>query len=69
MGAGTNDFYPRPPRGERRETDHPGQTIAQISIHALREESDLALFFAAGVVFVISIHALREESDDSVGQL
>ena len=35
---------------------------SQISIHALREESDRA---SAGgfFVFLISIHALREESD------
>ena len=33
-----------------------------ISIHALREESDLCLLFVAKMLF-ISIHALREESD------
>ena len=34
-----------------------------ISIHALREESDIILFLAAILQTQISIHALREESD------
>ena len=39
-----------------------GVTVWNISIHALREESDLALGGGDAVVD-ISIHALREESD------
>ena len=34
-----------------------------ISIHALREESDLNLLSEETALFLISIHALREESD------
>ena len=33
-------FYPRPPRGGRRECIIPGTGAANISIHALREEGD-----------------------------
>ena len=39
-----------------------------ISIHALREESDIILFLAAILQTQISIHALREESDTINGQ-
>ena len=35
------DFNPRPPRGERPATCTPNITDLGISIHALREESDL----------------------------
>ena len=34
------DFYPRPPRGGRRENDSGPWAQTQISIHALREEGD-----------------------------
>ncbi|CDC38748.1 uncharacterized protein BN621_00634 [Clostridium sp. CAG:352] len=34
-----------------------------ISIHALREESDDKGIFARQKTYIISIHALREESD------
>ncbi len=54
------DFYPRPPRGGRlshRRQDRDGQ----ISIHALREEGDLAAVAGHGPLY-ISIHALREEA-------
>ena len=37
------NFNPRPPRGERRSASYPTSTITDISIHALREESDLFL--------------------------
>ena len=37
-----------------------------ISIHALREESDLNELFDGDTTYVISIHALREESDSWV---
>ena len=36
-------FYPRPPRGGRRETGAMSVTPINISIHALREEGDLAV--------------------------
>ena len=34
------DFYPRPPRGGRREIVKAKMTLTMISIHALREEGD-----------------------------
>ena len=37
--------------------------LIEISIHALREESDLLSVFLLPVLILISIHALREESD------
>ena len=41
-----------------------------ISIHALREESDVALEFSSRGDRPISIHALREESDpERVGRV
>ncbi len=40
------------------------RTSCQISIHALREESDLVVVVDQVGFFGISIHALREESDD-----
>ena len=39
-----------------------GNKVFGISIHALREESDLCAY-ALGKIAGISIHALREESD------
>ena len=36
------DFYPRPPRGGRPVDTSPKNTTTDISIHALREEGDLA---------------------------
>ena len=41
--SGVTYFYPRPPRGERRLHGHRGGAVQHISIHALREESDVAL--------------------------
>ena len=38
----------------------------EISIHALREESDSRLVELGAEYKVISIHALREESDQSL---
>ena len=35
-------FYPRPPRGGRRAHHRPDPREVQISIHALREEGDMA---------------------------
>ena len=36
-----HNFYPRPPRGGRRQNLRPHSAHCQISIHALREEGDL----------------------------
>ena len=36
------NFYPRPPRGGRPESDDLDNVLTYISIHALREEGDLA---------------------------
>ena len=55
-------FYPRPPRGGRRLPHQPGQSVQQISIHALREEGDRTNT-AGQINLGISIHALREEGD------
>ena len=37
------DFYPRPPRGGRRDAGHQIDVVVDISIHALREEGDQPL--------------------------
>ena len=37
--------------------------LVGISIHALREEGDVMLYFLISHLIVISIHALREEGD------
>ena len=57
------DFYPRPPRGGRLRLrrGHPGH--GRISIHALREEGDVAYADVNDDTKIISIHALREEGD------
>ena len=57
------DFYPRPPRGGRRDELQRYVREQAISIHALREEGDYHRRPAAHVR-QISIHALREEGDD-----
>ena len=56
------NFYPRPPRGGR--PDELGELITnrEISIHALREEGDIAAVLDDNAL-KISIHALREEGD------
>ena len=38
--ARSNNFYPRPPRGERQHHQGAVSEVQRISIHALREESD-----------------------------
>ena len=58
------DFYPRPPRGGRRNTDLSWGSQWYISIHALREEGDQRRQ-PTGHGRKISIHALREEGDSS----
>ena len=35
------DFYPRPPRGGRRQPEAADMGFRHISIHALREEGDM----------------------------
>ena len=57
------NFYPRPPRGGRPAGRFPPFSAWSISIHALREEGDLALSGHIGHRVRISIHALREEGD------
>ena len=56
-------FNPRPPRGERRGLNRSKGILLDISIHALREESDLGGDVILNQRRTISIHALREESD------
>ena len=56
------NFYPRPPRGGRREHQLLREEPVEISIHALREEGD-EVCGADRRVCEISIHALREEGD------
>ena len=57
------DFYPRPPRGGRPCPRQGRQDCWIISIHALREEGDLAALGYKMPDIPISIHALREEGD------
>ena len=40
QSADTEDFYPRPPRGGRRDAVEAVAQLERISIHALREEGD-----------------------------
>ena len=56
------NFNPRSPRGERLELLPSPSRVNKISIHALREESDLSANDKC-LLPSISIHALREESD------
>ena len=58
------NFYPRPPRGGRRQLGLVQLLPCLISIHALREEGDIPTSIANWVID-ISIHALREEGDES----
>ena len=59
----TTDFYPRPPRGGRRDQLFTLDGVFNISIHALREEGDFAGDSTLKCSCIISIHALREEGD------
>ena len=59
-------FYPRPPRGGRPEERSDVDGNRPISIHALREEGDTAIFSDWGITIGISIHALREEGDKNL---
>ena len=63
IGRHGKNFYPRPPRGGRRPRLRCQNQTRAISIHALREEGDLALVVADAGDVPISIHALREEGD------
>ena len=56
------NFYPRPPRGGRRQTSAAASKTSPISIHALREEGD-DNYTETPNLSQISIHALREEGD------
>ena len=58
-----SNFYPRPPRGGRRQCAARSSGRLDISIHALREEGDQPFPAFAGFDVQISIHALREEGD------
>ena len=74
LPLGHGDFYPRPPRGGRpmlfilsagqKISIHGIRQAQAISIHALREEGDLADLPDEQREYIISIHALREEGDD-----
>ena len=57
------NFNPRSPWGERPAAVILWYIVTAISIHALREESDLHLGAGMLMRLRISIHALREESD------
>ncbi len=57
------NFYPRPPRGGRPKLFFKNLLTKEISIHALREEGDLANIGEQAILNKISIHALREEGD------
>ena len=57
------NFYPRPPRGGRPAVGAEQPAVFPISIHALREEGDMADIGYNIVTGIISIHALREEGD------
>ena len=59
----TKYFYPRPPRGGRHFPSTLWVSTEDISIHALREEGDVAQYVRFPIVVKISIHALREEGD------
>ena len=59
-------FNPRSPRGERLCKPVLGYGEVNISIHALREESDGQNKWHYRWCRYISIHALREESDKSL---
>ena len=56
------NFYPRSPRGERRQAQRGQPGRKKISIHAPREGSD-RYFFVVVCQCNISIHAPREGSD------
>ena len=66
--SGHADFNPRPPRGGRPGTLSTIRRQKDISIHALREEGDVAYTDAGFSVYYISIHALREEGDSKSGE-
>ena len=61
--SGCEYFYPRPPRGGRRNPAWDCEPSSAISIHALREEGDPKSRRGYAKSRIISIHALREEGD------
>ena len=60
-------FYPRSPHGERLIAFVNSVASGNLSIHALRMESDVWGTNASGRIRILSIHALRMESDDALG--
>ena len=60
-GPVSDDFYPRPPRGGRPAAATAAAFAAMISIHALREEGDVAqgLFLVGGYQFLSTPSARR----------
>ena len=60
-GAGSQNFYPRPPRGGRRFSKPAAAAKKGISIHALREEGDpsLSMYNVSGRVFLSTPSARR----------
>ena len=61
--ATTSYFYPRSPRGERRQQSRNASGGGGISIHAPREGSDFSRPDKGPLREYISIHAPREGSD------
>ena len=68
-GTYWRNFYPRPPRGGRRNVVPRNVEDNVISTHALREEGGFKIIDQPQYYFKISTHALREEGDhpDAVG--
>ena len=58
------NFYPRPPRGGRRDSATYDLKVIEISIHALREEGDMLVRVkAVGVVQFLSTPSARRATD------
>ena len=58
-----SSFLSTPSARRATNLDEFGEKHTVISIHALREEGDVAYTDAGFSVYYISIHALREEGD------
>ena len=58
------DFYPRPPRGGRRDSETNGsKTIKFLSTPSARRATEI--WGMGNIIIAISIHALREEGDSA----
>ena len=58
------DFYPRPPRGGRRDSETNGsKTIKFLSTPSARRATKI--WGMGNIIIAISIHALREEGDSA----